>query len=60
MCFSDDTSIKPDDANYTVDVLTRCVVRKDRIGKKSIKIVPLKELGEPVVVTIPISQVTSE
>lgn len=56
---SDDASIKPEDASYIVDVLTRCVVRKDKIGKKSIKIVPLKEVGEPLVVSVPISQVKS-
>lgn len=54
---SDDASRKPEDANYTVDVLTRCKVLKDSIGKKSIKIVPLRDPGEPVVVSLPISQV---
>lgn len=60
ICFPDDASIKPEDANYTVDVLTRCAVRRDKMGKKSVKIVPLKEVGEPIVVTVPLSQVTSE
>ncbi|KAL5178416.1 DExH-box ATP-dependent RNA helicase DExH9 [Glycine soja] len=55
----DDASIKPEDASYIVDVLTRCVVRKDKIGKKSIKIVPLKEVGEPLVVSVPISQINT-
>ncbi|KAJ7946524.1 DExH-box ATP-dependent RNA helicase [Quillaja saponaria] len=55
----DEASKKPEDANYTVDVLTRCVVRKDKLGKKSVKIVPLKELGEPIVVSVPISQIDS-
>jgi len=50
--------VKPEDASYNVDVLTRCVVKKDKIGKKSIKIVPLKEAGEPLVVSVPISQVS--
>lgn len=31
-------------------------MHKDEIAKKSIKIVPLKESGEPAVVSIPISQ----
>ncbi|KAI4332431.1 hypothetical protein L6164_017340 [Bauhinia variegata] len=53
----DEASVKPEDANYTVDVLTRCVVRKDELGKKSFKIVPLKEHGQPVVVSVPISQI---
>lgn len=35
------------------------MVRKDKIGKKSIKIVPLKEFGEPLVVSVPISKVNS-
>lgn len=52
----DDANRKPEDADYTVDVLTRCVVSKDGIGKKTIKIVPFKEPGEPVVVSVPLSQ----
>ncbi|RDX63204.1 DExH-box ATP-dependent RNA helicase DExH9, partial [Mucuna pruriens] len=55
--YEDDASVKPEDASYNVDILTRCVVRKDKIGKKSIKIVPLKEYGEPLVVSVPISQI---
>lgn len=55
----DDTNRKPEDANYTVDVLTRCAVLRDEVGKKTIKIVPLKEPGEPAVVSIPISQIDS-
>lgn len=35
------------------------MVSKDKIGKKSVKIVPLKEVGEPLVVSVPISQVNS-
>ncbi|KAJ4846922.1 ATP-dependent RNA helicase mtr4 [Turnera subulata] len=55
----DDASKKPKDANYTVDVLTRCLVSKDGVAKKKIKIVPLKEQGEPLVVSVPISQIHS-
>lgn len=55
----DDASIKPEDASYKVDILTRCVVTKDKLGKKSVEIVPLKERGEPIVVSIPISQVNA-
>lgn len=55
----EDASRKPEDANYTVDVLTRCVVSKIEAGKKTIKMVPLKEPGEPVVISIPISQIDS-
>jgi ATP-dependent RNA helicase DOB1 len=40
-----------------VDVLTRCVVTKDGVAKKKIKVVPLKEPGEPLIVSIPIDQV---
>ena len=42
-----------------VDVLTRCTVSRDGVLKKTIKIVSLKEPGEPVVVTVPISQAKS-
>lgn len=55
----DDTHRKPEDGNYTVDVLTRCKVKKDGKGKNSTKIVPLKEKGEPVVVSVPLSQIYS-
>ena len=30
----DDASRKPEDADYTVDVLTRCTVSRDRVLKK--------------------------
>ncbi|KAJ6711228.1 EXOSOME RNA HELICASE MTR4 [Salix purpurea] len=53
----DDASRKPENANYTVDVLTRCVVTKDGVTKKKIKVVPLKEPGEPLIVSIPIDQI---
>lgn len=55
----DDANRKPEDSDYTVDVLTRCVVSKDGIAKKTMKIVPLKEPGEPVVVSVPLSQIIS-
>ncbi|GLT34116.1 hypothetical protein SLA2020_086570 [Shorea laevis] len=53
----DDASIRPENANYALNVLTRCVVTKDGVSKKTIKILPLKEHGEPLVVSIPLSQV---
>lgn len=53
---TDDANKKPEDSNYTVNILTRCVVSKDGAGKKTLKIVPLKESGEPLVVSVPISQ----
>ncbi|XP_064952831.1 DExH-box ATP-dependent RNA helicase DExH9-like isoform X1 [Musa acuminata AAA Group] len=49
---------RPEDANYTCDVLTRCFVNKEGM-KKTTKIVPLNERGEPVVVSLPLSQVDS-
>ncbi|EYU33293.1 hypothetical protein ABFS82_14G086200 [Erythranthe guttata] len=55
----DDANKKPEDASYTVDVLTRCRVHKDEIAKKTIKILPLKDPGEPAVISIPISQIDS-
>jgi hypothetical protein len=48
---------RPEDSDYTVDVLTRCSVTKDNNGKKTMKVVPLKARGEPVVVSLPLSQV---
>lgn len=35
------------------------MVSKDGVGKKKVKAVPIKERGEPVVVTVPLSQVTA-
>ncbi|KAK9184534.1 hypothetical protein WN943_024884 [Citrus x changshan-huyou] len=55
--YEDDANKKPEDSNYTVNILTRCVVSKDGAGKKTLKIVPLKESGEPLVVSVPISQI---
>lgn len=55
----DSGNIKPEDSNYKVDVLTRCVVRRDGIAKKSINVVPLKEPGEPAVVSVPLLQINS-
>lgn len=55
----DDASRKPEDAKYAVDVLTRCEVIKNDVGKKIIKIVPFKRHGEPVVVSVPITQIAS-
>ncbi|KAK3153192.1 hypothetical protein QOZ80_2BG0169060 [Eleusine coracana subsp. coracana] len=48
---------RPEDSDYTVDVLTRCSVNKDSSGKKTMKTIPLKERGEPVVVSLPLSQI---
>jgi len=50
---------RPEDSNYTVNVLTRCVVNKEMGAKKSMKIVPLNEHGEPLVVSVPLSEVTT-
>ncbi|XVF75079.1 hypothetical protein PTKIN_Ptkin13bG0159600 [Pterospermum kingtungense] len=55
----DDASRRPEDASYALDILTRCSVSKDGVGKKQMKIVPWKEPGEPLVVSVPLSQVTS-
>ncbi|KAG2603689.1 hypothetical protein PVAP13_4NG006500 [Panicum virgatum] len=51
------TDGRPEDSDYTVDVLTRCSVMKDSSGKKTMKIIPLKERGEPVVISLPLSQI---
>jgi hypothetical protein len=48
---------RPEDYDYRVDVLTRCSVSKDSSGKKTMKIIPLKQRGEPVVISLPLSQV---
>ncbi|KAK9169692.1 hypothetical protein Syun_001832 [Stephania yunnanensis] len=48
-CLPDETNKKPEDASYKVDVLTRCAVSKDAVGKKidnlsSIRIIIAKDL----------------
>ncbi|KAM3196843.1 hypothetical protein ACQJBY_072502 [Aegilops geniculata] len=48
---------RPEDCDYTVDVLTRCSVIKDISGKKTMKVIPLKSRGEPVVISLPLSQI---
>ncbi|CAH9111761.1 unnamed protein product [Cuscuta epithymum] len=55
----DDIDKKPEDANYSVDILTRCVVHKDELGKKTSKVVPLKDSGEAAVASIPLSRIES-
>ncbi|CAN6448867.1 unnamed protein product [Victoria cruziana] len=55
----DSESRKPEDANYAIDILTRCAANKDVPGKRSLKIVPISEPGEPLVVSIPLEQVHS-
>ncbi|XWS18031.1 hypothetical protein CRYUN_Cryun32bG0007300 [Craigia yunnanensis] len=55
---ADSLNRRAEDASYALDILTRCAVSND-VGKKQIKIVPLKEPGEPLVVSVPLSQVTS-
>ncbi|XP_047341316.1 DExH-box ATP-dependent RNA helicase DExH9 [Impatiens glandulifera] len=55
----DDGNRKPEDANYTVDILTRCFVHKDEAKKKTITIIPFKAPGEAVVVSVPLSQIYS-
>ncbi|XP_042509096.1 DExH-box ATP-dependent RNA helicase DExH9-like [Macadamia integrifolia] len=55
----DDVIRKPEDANYKVDVLTRCMVNKDGVSKNSIRIVPLKESGESIVISVHLAQIDS-
>ncbi|KAL2926648.1 DExH-box ATP-dependent RNA helicase DExH9 [Bienertia sinuspersici] len=53
----DGDSKKPEDANYTIDVLARCMVSGEDGAEKVTKIVPLRDPGEPVVVSIPLSKI---
>uniref|UniRef100_A0A1D1YL67 Superkiller viralicidic activity 2-like 2 n=2 Tax=Anthurium amnicola TaxID=1678845 RepID=A0A1D1YL67_9ARAE len=50
---------RPEDADYVVHVLARCLVNKDMGAKKSIKVIPLNEVGEPIVVSLPLSRLDS-
>lgn len=53
----EDANKKPEDSSYMVDVLTRCRMQKDELAKKTIRIIPIKEPGEPAVISIPLSQI---
>ncbi|XP_073269885.1 DExH-box ATP-dependent RNA helicase DExH9 [Primulina huaijiensis] len=53
----EDANKKPEDSSYMVDVLTRCRMQKDELAKKTVRIIPIKEPGEPAVVSIPLSQI---
>ncbi|KAJ3672631.1 hypothetical protein LUZ60_007352 [Juncus effusus] len=48
---------KPEDSDYTVHILTRCFSNKESDGKKINKIIPLNQPGDPVVVSVPLSQI---
>ncbi|KAG0476807.1 hypothetical protein HPP92_013648 [Vanilla planifolia] len=45
-----------EDSKYTVDVLTKCLVKEEG-SKKSFKIVHLKGEGDPVIISLPLSQI---
>lgn len=51
------TDRRPEESNYMVDILTRCSVDKEVGMKKATKIVSVNEHGEPLVVSLPLSQV---
>lgn len=55
----DDTNAKPEDAQYTIDILTRCRANKECGRGKIVQTVPLTEPGEPLVVAVPLSQIDS-
>ena len=46
-----------EDAEYVVHVLARCAVKREIGEKKSMKVVSHNENGEPVVISLPLSQV---
>lgn len=50
---------KPEDSKYTINVLTRCVVNKEMGAKKTVKIAPLNGHGEPVVISLALSEIDS-
>ncbi|KAF3324786.1 superkiller viralicidic activity 2-like 2 [Carex littledalei] len=49
----------PEDSEYTVDVLTRSTLNKEAGAKTPAKIVSVNDSGEPVVISIPLSQIDS-
>jgi ATP-dependent RNA helicase DOB1 len=55
----DDTDVRPEDAQYTIDILTKCRANKDNSRGKIVQTVPLTEPGEPLVVAVPLSQIDS-
>lgn len=55
----DDTNVRPEDAQYTIDILTKCRANKDYSRGKIVQTVPWTEPGEPLVVAVPLSQIDS-
>lgn len=53
----DEGNKKPEDASYTLDVLAKCMVSREDGAKRTTRIVSLKDPGEPVVVSVPLSQI---
>ncbi|KAM0952569.1 putative RNA helicase [Dioscorea sansibarensis] len=45
---------RPEDAEYNVNILTKCVLDKSVGAKKSAKCVPIREPGEAVVISLPL------
>lgn len=56
---AEDVNVRPENAQYTIDVLTKCRTNKDNGQIKFVKTVPWGESGEPLVVALPLSQIDS-
>ncbi|ONK56818.1 uncharacterized protein A4U43_C10F13320 [Asparagus officinalis] len=51
---------RPEDSDYTVVVLLKCMINKETGAKKPVKIVPLDEKnGEPTIISLPLSEIDS-
>ncbi|KAJ3690967.1 hypothetical protein LUZ61_020131 [Rhynchospora tenuis] len=50
---------KPEDSEYTVDILTRCVSNKEAGARTPAKIVPVNDPGEAAVISVPLSQINN-
>eukprot|EP01018_Ginkgo_biloba_P013880 Gb_31984 [translate_table: standard] len=57
MSSHDDVNVRPEDAQYTIDILAKCPANKDDGRGKIVKTVPLTDPGEPLVVAVPLSQI---
>eukprot|EP00252_Welwitschia_mirabilis_P012037 TRINITY_DN2676_c0_g1_i1.p1 TRINITY_DN2676_c0_g1~~TRINITY_DN2676_c0_g1_i1.p1 ORF type:complete len:884 (-),score=205.74 TRINITY_DN2676_c0_g1_i1:262-2913(-) len=53
----DDNPGRPEDYKYSVHVLTKCATSKDQNPRSAAHLLPWEEPGEPLVISVPLSQV---
>ncbi|KAH9318432.1 hypothetical protein KI387_020201, partial [Taxus chinensis] len=56
---AEDVDVRPEDSQYTIDILTKCSANKDNGPGNVVKTVAWTGSGEPLVVALPLSQIDS-